>query len=91
MVVQKSQAGCIQTDIEAFLSELHVNFDLTLIDRMQLLLSHSASSGPGSKTSSLQPEKVKHSLYMTSSNVHTIHQVSTGDVTCPPVRIIILL
>lgn len=52
-----------------------MNFDLTLMDRLQLLLCRPSSSGP---TSSLQPvsEKVKHSLYMTSSNMQTIHQVS---------------
>lgn len=78
LLVQKSQAGCTQTDVEAFLSDLHMNFDLTLIDRLQLLLYRLPSSSPNGKPSTLQPvsERVKHSLYMTSSNMQTIHQVS---------------
>ena len=68
------------TNVEAFLSGLHLNFDLTLIDRLQLLV-YGSSQESSSKASppSLQPfpslGKVKHSLYMTSSNVQTIHQV----------------
>lgn len=73
---QKSQTGLAQIDVEASFSALHWNIDLTMVDRLQLVVSGVCSSG---KQSSLQPppplEKVKHSLYMTSSNMHTIQQV----------------
>ena len=69
--------------MEGFVSGLHVNVDLTLLDRVQLLLSRQPSAQQDAgKTWSLHggPSldglgRVKHSLYMTASNINTIQQV----------------
>ncbi|XP_064403938.1 autophagy-related protein 2 homolog B-like isoform X2 [Halichondria panicea] len=61
------------TSVEVQLATVHLYADVTLLDRLQPLigaLSHSTHSTT-LKTSSL--EKMKQSLYMTTSNFHTIN------------------
>ncbi len=68
--------------MDGFVSGLHLNVDLTLLDRMQLLLSRQpGAQQDAGKTWSLHGgpsvDRVKHSLYMTSSNINTIQLVHT--------------
>jgi len=57
------------------MSAVKLNVDPTLMERLQLLLATPPeAAGPSMQQSSM--DKVKHSLYMTSSNMHTIQQVS---------------
>ena len=67
-----SGGGFTQTDVEVSLSVVHLNIDLTLVDRLQLLLASPAENSKTGYMRSSSWDKVKHSLYMTSSNVHTI-------------------
>lgn len=72
---KKSRDLCSEqlTTVDAQLATIHFNGDVTLLDRLQPLLSASSrTSHFPLKTSSL--EKVKQSLYMTTSNFHTINQ-----------------
>ncbi len=75
--LQKSRAPSPDhvTSVEVQLATVHLYADVTLLDRLQPLigaLSHSTHSTT-LKTSSL--EKMKQSLYMTTSNFHTINLV----------------
>ena len=61
--------------VDVQLAAVHFNADVTLMDRLQPLISAlSRTTHTPLKSTSL--EKVKHSLYMTTSNYHTINQVS---------------
>ena len=74
----------LETDMDGFLSGLHMHVDLTLLDRMQLLLSQQPSTRDAGKAWSLHGPsldglgRAKHSLYMTASNANTIQQVGNG-------------
>lgn len=81
--LQKPGIGVVETDLDGFVSGLHLNIDLTLLDRVQLLLSQQPSGRQEAVSlchgASLDPslDRVKHSLYMTASNINTIQQVDT--------------
>ena len=63
-----------QTTVDVTLARVDFNADVTLLDRLQPLLNASSQSKHTSlRTTSL--EKMKQSLYMTSSNIQTINLV----------------
>ena len=66
-----------QTNIELSLTTAYVNLDMTLVDRAQPLLTAPLHSRQTSMRSS-SLEKMKHSLYMTTSNYHTVNLVGAG-------------
>ena len=72
-------SGEVHTTAEVLLTTAQISADVTLLDRLQPLLTAPLRSRQVSPRSS-SLEKIKHSLYMTSSNIHTIGLVSVTDM-----------
>ena len=70
---QRSHSSCgeVHTTAEVLFTMAQVSADVTLLDRLQPLLATPTRSQQVTLRSS-GLEKMKHSLYMTSSNIHTI-------------------
>ena len=70
---QRSHSSCgeVHTTAEVLVTTAQVSADVTLLDRLQPLLATPTRSQQVTLRSN-GLEKMKHSLYMTSSNIHTI-------------------
>ena len=77
--IQRRYGGCSepQTSVDLSLTTAHLNADVTLLDRLQPLLTSPLRSQYNSlRSGGTLGQTMKHSLYMTSSNYHMVNLVS---------------
>ena len=77
--IQRRYSGCSepQTNLDLSLTTAHLNADVTLLDRLQPLLTSPLRSQYNSlRSGGTLGQTMKHSLYMTSSNYHMVNLVS---------------